>query len=211
MRCMTLETILLFATTQFFFSLMPGPAVLLVASYGLKSGTRAALAADAGVNVGNFVYIFVSALGLGAIFATSELAFEIVKYAGAAYLIFIGARTICRAGAETPADASLPRRLLDRPFVQAVLTQLANPKAVLFWGALIPQFIDTTAPLIPQYLTIAVVGAIIEFPVLGTYGWLAAQGRKLGASRSFVIWRERIAGGVMIFVGTMFATLRRAA
>src|SRR5665213_4258955 len=133
---MSLQTILLFAAMEFVFSITPGPAVMLVTAYGFRHGARAGFFASLGIEAGNTIYLLVSAAGLGAVLATSSFAFEIVKWAGAAYLVILGALTIWKAGREVPPDEK--PRVLMHPFVQALLTQLGNPKSVLFFGALLP-------------------------------------------------------------------------
>lgn len=202
---MSWQTIALFAAMEFVFSITPGPAVLLVSAYGFKAGVRASFAASLGIQTGNTIYLLLSAAGLGAILATSETAFTIVKYAGAAYLVFLGLRTIWKAGA--PRE-SVRVRTIDHPYVQAVLTQLGNPKAVLVFGALLPQFLDTHRPIWPQYLIMWAIIAAGETLILGGYGWLAARGSRFVSTR-LAVWRERLSGAVLILVGALFATVRR--
>jgi homoserine/homoserine lactone efflux protein len=202
---MPLHTLYWFIGAEIIFSVTPGPAVLLISAYGFRGGFRAALAANAGIQSGNAIYILVSALGLGALFAASALAFDIVKALGAAYLIFLGIRTIWQAG-KTREKAP---GLLGKPYAQALLTQLGNPKAVLFFGALLPQFLNPHTPVLPQYAQMFAIIMIGETIILGFYGWLAAQGARL-TSRRFAIWRERVSGGVLVAIGAIFAVARRA-
>jgi homoserine/homoserine lactone efflux protein len=201
---MSLQTILLFAAMEFVYSITPGPAVLLVSAYGVRKGFGAAFASTLGIQTGNTIYLLVSAAGLGALLATSALAFTVVKWAGAAYLVCLGAWTIWRAGKSQPTEA----RALSHPYAQALLTQLGNPKTVLFFGALLPQFLDTHHPLWPQYLILWAVVALGETVILNAYGWIAAQGLRLVQPR-FAAWRERLSGAMLIFVGAIFASVRR--
>jgi homoserine/homoserine lactone efflux protein len=203
---MTNQNLLIFAAMEFVFSITPGPAVLLISAYGFKRGLPAAFAAVLGVETGNTIYLVVSAMGLGALLATSALAFTLIKWAGAAYLVFLGVRTIWKAGRDSP-DEQRPRTF-DHPYVQAMLTQLGNPKAVLFFGALIPQFLNTHAPLLPQYAEMWAIIAIGETTILSAYGWLAAKGKN-AVSPALAAWRERISGACLIFIGAIFATVRR--
>src|SRR5215469_13302211 len=124
---MTLQTLLVFVAMEFVFSITPGPAVLLVTAYGFRRGQPASLAANLGIQTGNTIYLAISAIGLGALLAASAVAFEIVKWTGAAYLVCLGARTIWKAGKEEPDTPKL--RSFNHPYVQALLTQLGNPKA----------------------------------------------------------------------------------
>jgi homoserine/homoserine lactone efflux protein len=204
---MTLQTLFVFAAMEFVFSITPGPAVLLISAYGFRRGASAAIAANLGVQTGNTIYLVLSAAGLGALLVASALAFQIVKWSGAAYLVGLGVWTIWKAGKAPPDEQSLGT--LSHPYVQALLTQLGNPKAVLFFGALIPQFLNTHAPLLPQYAEMWAIIAIGETTILGAYGWLAAQGKR-AVNPAFTAWRERASGACLIFIGAVFATVRRA-
>jgi homoserine/homoserine lactone efflux protein len=203
---MSLQTLLLFAAMEFVFSITPGPAVLLVSAYGFRKGFGSAFASTLGIQTGNTIYLLISAAGLGALLATSALAFAVVKWTGAGYLVCLGAWTIWKAG-KSGAEESRPRALT-HPYTQALLTQLGNPKSVLFFGALLPQFLDTQRPLWPQYLIMWAVVAAGETLILNAYGWIAAQGKRLVHPR-FAAWRERLSGAMLIFIGAIFATVRR--
>ena len=191
----------LFVAAELFFSATPGPAVMMVSAAGIRGGMRDALAASLGIQTGNFIYILVSALGIGALIAASGTAFAIIKYAGAAYLIFLGTSSLWRARvAQTN-----PPRAATRPYVQGMLTQLANPKAILYFSAFLPQFLSRDAPLWPQYALMFAIIAVGETSILGFYGWLAAHGARLAGER-FGLWRERVSGALLVAVGILFAT-----
>jgi homoserine/homoserine lactone efflux protein len=205
------EILLAFAATNLLFAFSPGPAVLLTVSHGMKGGVRDAAKVALGVQAGNGVYFALSALGLGAVLQASEALFHAVKWIGAAYLVFLGVRTWRNARKNAQAGIAANGASGNRPFAQAVLTQLANPKAVLFFGALMPQFIDPNAALLPQYLVFGLICFVTEVPVLVGYGWLAAQGGKLSRSERVALWRERVCGGLLMGVGASLATIRRVA
>ena len=208
------EVFAAFAATQLLFALTPGPAVLLTVAHGVRGGWRASLTAALGVQAGNGIYFALSALGLGAVLATSEALFHLVKYLGAGYLLWLGVRTVLRARTAAAAAAAAPGAqapALQRPFLQGVLTQLANPKSVLFFGALMPQFVNVDAPLLPQYLLFGLLCFVAEIPVLAGYGWIAAQGRRFAARPRIAVWRERLSGACLIGVGASLAAIRRAA
>jgi homoserine/homoserine lactone efflux protein len=123
---------------------------------------------------------------------------------GAGYLVYLGVRTLWHAGKqdhEAGADA--------RPYRQAVFTQLSNPKAMLYFGSFLPQFLDLRAPLWPQYGEMFVVICIGETLILGCYGFLASRGAQMAGAR-FRLWRDRISGAIFIAIGAMFAAARRA-
>ena len=112
-----------------------------------------------------------------------------------------------RSGGREDDDAAAA---VARPFLQGVLCQLANPKAVLFFGALMPQFIDPAQPQLLQYLVFAALCFVAEMPVLAGYGWLAAKGGRLSRSERVALWRERVSGGLLVGVGASLAAIRRA-
>ncbi len=189
-------------------SITPGPAVLLVMAHGLKGGFVPSLKASLGVQAGNAIYLTLSAIGLGAILAASETLFHAVKWIGAGYLVYLGLRSIANARAAAPTGGREP--VLARPFSQATMAQLANPKSVLFFGALMPQFLQMGHALVPQYLAFALICFVVEMPVLAFYGWVAARGRGLFASPRSIAWRERLSGGALIAVGASIAAIRTA-
>ena len=205
---MELAPFVAYIALTFVASITPGPAVLLVMAHGLKGGWAPSLRASLGVQAGNGIYLTLSALGLGAILAASETLFHAVKWIGAGYLIYLGVKTIRNARAAAPTGGREP--MLARPFSQATMAQLANPKSVIFWGALMPQFLQIDHPLLPQYIAFAVINFVVEMPVLAFYGWVAARGRGLFTSPRSIAWRERLSGGALVAVGASIAAVRRA-
>jgi homoserine/homoserine lactone efflux protein len=197
---MAWDRLLLFIMAELIFSLTPGPTVMMISAYGFRGGFRDALAAIAGTQTGNALWYGASVIGLGAAVMAWPLAFTVLRLAGAAYLVWLGVTEI-RASFR-PASSEAPR-LTRAPYVQALLTQLGNPKALLFFAALLPQFLDTARPLPPQYALMFVITFAGESLILSGYGWLAAAGGRAAAGHA--VWRERISGAVLIGLGLMFA------
>ncbi|HEY0266480.1 MAG TPA: LysE family translocator [Rhizomicrobium sp.] len=194
--------LLLFIGAELIFSLTPGPTVMLISAYGFRGGFRDALAAIAGTQTGNMLWYAICVTGLGALVTASPLAFKAIRLAGAAYLIWLGGFGLWKS-LRASSDAHGPR-LLGRPYVQATLTQLGNPKAILFFGALVPQFLDTHAALLPQYVVMFAVTFLGESVILTGYGWLAAHGGRI-ASAHHAVWRERISGLALLALGVLAA------
>ena len=208
---MTLELWLAYVIVCFLFAVTPGPAVLLTASQAIARGFGAGFAVVLGTQLGNLIYFIVSAAGLGAILMASETAFLIVKYAGAAYLIFLGVRTIrnARRALEPAEEKKVPA--WRHPFTLGLLNQLANPKSVLFWGALFPQFVDFQSDnLWIQFAILAVTGIVADIIVLSTYAAAATRGRSLLATGMRAVWRERISGGALVIVGGALSLVKHS-
>jgi homoserine/homoserine lactone efflux protein len=196
---MTFKTWLLFLTMESALSLSPGPAVFYVVSQSARGGVRRTLAATAGILSANGIYFVLSATSLGALIAASARFFTFAKWVGAAYLIYLGIRALRSAGrsqsvtlqaAAAPpgaaaADATAPdaavEQNLRRVYVGALTLQLANPKALLFFLALLPQFIDLNSAVAPQMLILTATSMIPEFFILMGYGWLASRAVRASA------------------------------
>jgi homoserine/homoserine lactone efflux protein len=199
---LTTHGLLLFIGAELVFSLTPGPTVMLISAYGFKSGFRAALAAIAGTQTGNTLWYVICVTGLGALVTASPLLFQAIKLVGAAYLIWLGAGALWKSW--HAAQQAHGPKLMGKPYIQATLTQMGNPKAILFFGALVPQFLDTHARLLPQYLMMFVITFIGESIILTGYGALAAAGgRRTGLRHA--VWRERVSGAVLLALGILAA------
>ena len=199
---LTAHGLLLFIGAELIFSLTPGPTVMMISAYGFRGGFRDALAAIAGTQTGNTLWYVICVTGLGALMTTSPSVFHAIRLLGAAYLVFLGASAIWKSFHAAP-DSHGPR-LMGKPYVQATLTQMGNPKAILFFGAIVPQFLDTAAALVPQYLIMFVITFIGESVILTGYGWLASHGSRL-SGLGHAVWRERISGAVLLALGLLAA------
>ena len=199
---LTTHGILLFIGAELIFSLTPGPTVMMISAYGFKGGFRDALAAIAGTQTGNTLWYVICVTGLGALITTSPHLFQAIRLLGAAYLVWLGASAIWKSFHAAP-DTHGPK-LMGKPYIQVTLTQMGNPKAILFFGAIVPQFLDTHGPLVPQYLIMFVITFIGESVILTGYGWLAAHGARL-SGQSHAVWRERISGLVLLALGLVAA------
>ena len=191
---MTVETYLLYlGVVAAFFATPPGTSQLLIISNSLRHGLRRSFATALGDLSANAVQMTLAAFGLTALIAANAEALWIVKWAGVAYLAWIGLRLILtREGAEAP-DAAARGRL----FRQGFVTSSVNPYAVVFFGALFPQFIDPALPVWPQLLMLGLTYLVVDGLVLLLWGWAAT--RTLGRIGNLSgVWINRISGGLMI-------------
>ncbi len=205
-----------FALTDVLVCLTPGPAVLCVVTQALGHGPRRALWANAGILAGDACYVALAALGVGALLAASPDLLRAVQYAGAAYLAGLGVATWRGRGGSVRAEAGPPgtgprgagppaRAAGPAALARGFATQAANPKALLFFTALLPQFIRSGAPLGPQIAVLGVLAAGIEGLVLLGYGALAGRvAPALGRPR---VRRavDRAAGGLLVAAGVRTA------
>ncbi len=206
---MPLETWLLYVATCFATTLTPGPAVLATMSVGLRSGALAATWTGLGVATANIIWIALSVAGLSAVMAASPALFLTLKWVGAAYLVYLGLRLILRrsSGAETVAASRSfsPRAAFIRGFV----VQITNPKAVIFFGALFPQFITPGHVTLAQYVILTVTLFAIEWLTLTGYGTLVAQGSRLAGGARWATVTDKTSGALMIGAGLGLAAIRR--
>lgn len=171
----------LFLFATLLMSLSPGPNVFLLVSLGLRDGASAVLRASGGIAVASAVFLLVSAFGLAAVIMASAGLFKALRLAGAAYLAWLGLRMLWGARRAAVADI-LPGAAVARPFLQGLVTHLANPKAVLYWSALMPQFLDARRPLAAQVAVLGSSGIVLDVIVLCAYGLAAAAARQGGLS-----------------------------
>jgi homoserine/homoserine lactone efflux protein len=201
---MTLGTWTLFAVTETALCFTPGPAVLLVLSQGLTRGTRPSVWANLGILTGNASYFALSATGLGAVLLASYELFSAIRWLGAAYLVwlgvsaFFGRSTVLAVGAAAPASAA-------RTFLNGFVLQLANPKALLFFVALLPPFIDPRGSVLAQVAVLGTTSVVIEFFVLLAYGALAGRLTAVAARPRFQTLANRVAGTMLVAAGVNVA------
>jgi len=207
---MTWQIWLFFVATEAVLSMTPGPAVLYVLSQAIRRGPGKSVWASWGILSANAMYFALSATGLGAVIVTSYKLFFLIKWAGAAYLVYLGAASFFGKSsvlALPEAEGSSrggPRILRDGFFLQA-----ANPKAILFFTAILPQFINARHNVAIQILILGVSSIGVEFVILFIYGQLA--GRALSAARDsrFETMTNRVAGCLLIGAGVGLARLQR--
>ncbi len=205
------EVWLVFVLTETALCLTPGPAVLLVLSQGLTRGVSASLWSSLGILTGNSFYFVLSAAGLGAILLASHELFFAIKWLGAAYLVWLGLRTFFgRSPAFAISDGGAPGRPAREVFVHGLVVQVANPGALVFFTALLPQFVDPSHSLATQVAILAATSVTIEFVVLAGYGGLAGRLSQVATRPRFATVTNRIAGVMLMTAGAGLATLRRS-
>lgn len=188
----------------------PGPAVLYVTSQGIAGGFRSSLFANLGIVSGNVVYFAASALGLGALILASGDLFALVKWCGAAYLIWLGVRMFLGAARSGPSDVPPNAVRARRIYRTGLVVQLANPKNLVFFVAILPPFIDPARSVPLQILILGVTSQAIEIVTLAAYGAAASGAGRWLRESHFAVWADRVAGSLLAAIGVGLAFMRRA-
>lgn len=206
---MSLEHWLAFAAASAVMLAIPGPTVLLVISYALGHGRRSAVATVAGVALGDFTAMTASMLGLGAMLAASAALFTLIKWVGAAYLIYMGIQ-LWRApvAGDSPVDTPTTRPI--RIFLHAYAVTALNPKSIVFFVAFLPQFLVAGAPLLPQMILFEATFLVLATLNATAYALLAAGARQTIRRPSIQRRVNRIGGSLLIGAGLLSVGLRRA-
>jgi homoserine/homoserine lactone efflux protein len=198
-------------------SLSPGPAIFYTVSQGARGGLSRTWPAALGILSANAIYFALSATSLGAIIAASATFFTYAKWLGAAYLVYLGVRALLSAGhshdvALTGHTAPV-RSDRRRVYIGALTLQLANPKALLFFLALLPQFIDLKSSVTEQMGILAATSTIPEFCILMSYGWLAycavRASTRLAVTGGMNRWLARIEGVGLLGCATLVLNFKR--
>lgn len=209
---MSLDTWLLYVVAVFVLTVTPGPSVLMCVTHGVNHGARRTFFSAIGSVTAVMGIMVCSAVGLGAVLAASGTVFNGIKWFGVAYLLYVGVTTLrsTRADFELPSLASAEAGRLGL-YVKGLLVGASNPKALLFFTAFFPQFIDPAAPQLPQFLVLGATFVGFELFWLMFYAsfasrigpWLRVRGR----ARLF----NRLSGAIFIGAAVLLATVKRAA
>jgi threonine/homoserine/homoserine lactone efflux protein len=209
---MSFHQLLLFVVAGLLLNLTPGPDVLYIVSQALKSGARAGVAAALGIGAGCFVHIFAAAVGVSALLAASAAAFALLKWVGAAYLMWVGIRMLRSAAPQAAGlgDAQPPvasQERLRNVFARGFATNALNPKVALFFLAFLPQFIGPGIEHKP--LAFLLLGLLFNFNgLLVNTGWALASAwlsTRVDAVRAGMHWLQRAAGAMFLGFGLTLA------
>ena len=201
---------LLFVITEAVLSLAPGPAVLYVLSQAIRRGPGKSVWGSWGILSANALYFALSATSLGAVIVASYKLFFLIKWLGAAYLVYLGLGSFFGKSSMTALEEpnrnprSGPRILRDGFFLQA-----ANPKALLFFTAILPQFIDARHNVAFQILVLGMSSILVEFLILSLYGQFAGRALATARNERFEKITNRAAGALLLGAGLGLARLRR--
>lgn len=200
------STVVLFAAAASILVFTPGPNTLYIIARSVQQGRRAGIVSSLGVEVGTLIHVGAAAFGISALLMSSAVAFSIVKYAGAAYLIYLGIKTLLTQ--EKPATAEVvEEKSLRRAFSQAVVVNVLNPKSAMFFFAFLPQFVDAErGAAATQILFFGAIVVVLGFTSGSLYSLLAGSiGNVLRGNLKFLRAQRYFAGSVYLGLGAATA------
>jgi threonine/homoserine/homoserine lactone efflux protein len=196
------KTLVAFGAAAYIFALFPGPAVLYIVTRSIEQGRMAGVVSVTGIATGNLVHVVAATLGLSALLISSAAAFTVVKYAGAAYLIYLGIREILDRDEGDRQDEAAERRGTSRLYGEGVLVATLNPKTALFFLAFLPQFVDPSrGPVTAQIALLGVLLVVITAVSDTGYALLS------GTVGNWFRGSARLARKRRVFSGTMYIGL----
>lgn len=210
---MTFQVWLAFFLATTVTAVAPGSGVILCMSHGLTHGMRRTSVTIAGMEIGMVTILFIAGAGLGAVLVASEHAFIAVKIIGALYLIYLGVmqwRSPIRIEQSAPGQpGQTPGSSAHRRFLTGLLTNLTNPKGIVFMAAVLPQFIDPARPLLPQLCILAATMVCIDLVVLHGYALLAERAQRVFRNPRALRWQRRVFGGTLMSLGAALFFMKR--
>jgi len=202
----------LFIVSGLLLNIMPGPDSLLIMTRSATQGARAGIAAALGIGAGTMVHVFAAAIGLSAILATSATAFTIVKYVGAAYILWMAYGLLRSKGGGAATAVAVPPLPYRKIFAQGFLTNILNPKVALFFLAFVPQFIEADAP--SKALAFIILGCIFNLNGMlwcaGLALFTAQASARIKVNPRVALWLNRVTGGLFIWLGIKLALTKQS-
>jgi threonine/homoserine/homoserine lactone efflux protein len=203
-----LFTLLAFIPAGLALNLTPGADMMFCLGQGLKSGRRAAMAANFGIAVGGMVHTLLAAVGLGALVAAHPAAFEAIRWLGVGYLLWLAVGAL--RSSPFAAEANVKATSVSKAFLQGLMVNLMNPKVILFILAFLPQFVDPARAILPQFLMLGVVFSLGGLIVNGAVGLFAGSiGQRVARSAGVAKWLARISATIFGALALRLALMPR--
>ncbi len=203
---MSLEVYIVFLLATIVVVFSPGPAAITVASQGASNGAKKSLFGVFGVASANVVYFFLSATGIASLIIASNTLFAIIKWVGVLYLLYLGFNALLSKNSVIKVDAQSSQTKLKKMFLQGFIVELANPKALLYFSALIPQFLDVSQSIYEQLLIMGITCFVIDCIAYGLYGFFGDRISKGAVKTWMVNLINKATGGFFIFIGLRMAS-----
>ena len=210
---MNIDKLIMYTVVAFFYITSPGPAIFLAITNGMTGKMKIVFISSFANILGLFMLSSLSILGLGTLLMASSTLFFIVKLVGASYLIYLGVkqfRSTKTIHISEVGSGEKKERSIVAYFWESFFLASTNPKPILFFTALFPQFLDLSADIAPQFFIMTFIFMAISFTSLSSYGFLSKSAKKIVTNQIFLTWFHRIAGGLFIGMGVKLLQLKRA-
>ncbi len=210
---MNTEKVLLYALVSFFYIVSPGPAVFLAIKNGVTTNMKFVVLSSLANILGLFLLSSISILGLGALLLGSAMLFTAMKIIGALYLIYLGIKQFLHSRSSFFFEnkrSSMENRSYRACFIESFVLAATNPKPILFFVALFPQFIATDQPIASQFFILTATFMVISFSVLCCYGYIFRSAIGVLSEPSMLQWFHRITGGLFVFMGMSLLKLKNS-
>lgn len=208
-KAMAIDMYLLFLVTTLVVVFSPGPAAMVVAGQGASSGARYALFGTLGIASANVFYFLLSATGIASLLIASHLVFSTIKWLGVAYLLYLGCSAIFSQSGGLLIHRDSKTFSARRYFAKGFIIEISNPKALLYFSALLPQFLNTSEPLGLQLLLMGLSTLVLDLISYTLYGLLGKSLAQTSMKRWLVNLMNRSAGGFLLFAGLRMATVKQ--
>ena len=207
---MNIDTLLVYLLVAFFYITSPGPAVILAIINGLKTNMKVVAISTFANTLGLAILSTASILGLGVLLTTSATLFMIVKFVGAFYLVYLGVKFIRNKNVLNIEDISSNKEIRSSKsyFLESFFLAVTNPKPILFFTAIFPQFLDVKAAILPQFLIMTFFFLCISFFSLCAYAYLAKKSKSYLSDKNRMNWFHKITGGIFISMGIGLLSLK---
>ena len=210
MTLIPLETLLLFFLTTLVIVLSPGPAVIMVTAESASSGFKRSLWVIFGIAVANALFFVLSAMGIVTVILASDTLFTVIKWAGVVYLLYLGLSALFnRSSAFNIKTEKKAKRGFHKVFLKGFILEISNPKALLYFSALLPQFIDVSQPIAPQVAVLGFITFLLDFACYSCYAYLGWKSSNAALKPLTVQIINKSAGSMLIFAGLKMATVDR--
>ena len=203
---MSLNLIMIFSLTVFITSIIPGPSMLLALTHGMQYGAKKTVISALGNVTATFLQALISVVGLGSLLMASGTAFEVIKWLGAGYLVYMGI-VMLRSSKKFTVDKGelIEQTSPIKMYFQSFFVTAGNPKAIIFFGAVFPQFIDSNMPIIPQAMILVSICALSAFCCFMAYGIGGQKASFLFSKSSIGVYIKRVVGSIFIGSGVALA------
>ena len=207
---MNIDTLLVYLVVTFFYVTSPGPAVVLAIINGLRANMKTVAISSFANILGLFILSSASILGLGVLLTTSATLFMLVKFIGAFYLVYLGIKFIKNKNVLNIDDINSNEKIKSNKsyFFESFFLAVTNPKPILFFTAIFPQFLDLSVSILPQFLIMTFAFLFISFFSLCSYAYLAKRSKSYLSDKNRMNWFHKITGGIFISMGIGLLSLK---